>query len=85
MIQDAEAYKQAVMSKAQGDAERFLSVYKAYAGAKDVTQKRIYIETMQQILENSKKVIVGSGGNAPLLPYLPLDQLKPAAKTPPAP
>lgn len=83
MIQDAEGYKQAVTSKAQGDAERFLSVYKAYAESKDVTQKRIYIETMQQILQNSKKIIVGDGKSAPLLPYLPLDQLKSPGKTAP--
>jgi membrane protease subunit HflK len=75
-LQDAEGYKQAVISKAEGDAKRFLSVYAAYKESKDVTEKRIYIETMQEILQNSKKVIVGNGSGPGVVPYLPLDQLK---------
>lgn len=79
LIQDAEAYKQAVISRAQGDAQRFLSVYDAYKDSKDVTEKRMYLETMQGILQNSKRVIIGDG-NAPVTPYLPLDQLKEGKK-----
>ena len=45
-LQNAEAYKQAVVNKAQGDAERFLSVYNAYKQGKNVTSKRLYLETM---------------------------------------
>jgi membrane protease subunit HflK len=75
-LQDAEAYKLAVISKAQGDAQRFLSVYSAYKDSKDVTEKRIYLETMQELLQNSKQIIVGDGG-APVLPYLPLNQAIP--------
>lgn len=82
-IQDAEAYKEAVISKAQGDAERFLSVYKAYAVAKDVTQKRLYLETMQEILKNSKKIIVGEGGGQNVLPWL--DVGKTGGRMPPQP
>lgn len=75
-LQDAEAYKQAVISKAEGDARRFLSVYAAYKESKDVTEKRIYIETMQEIMQNSKKVIVGDDKGAGVVPYLPLEALK---------
>jgi membrane protease subunit HflK len=79
LLQDAEAYKAAVMSKAKGDADRFNSVYDAYAQSKDVTTKRIYIETMQQIMQNSKKVVVGdSNKGAPVMPYMSLDQLQSA-------
>lgn len=81
LLQDAEAYEAAVTSKAKGEADRFLSVYKAYSESKDVTQRRIYIETMQQIMQNSKKIIVGDKKGAGVLPYLPLDQLKAPAKT----
>jgi membrane protease subunit HflK len=82
LLQDAEAYRLAVTSKAQGEAERFLSVYNAYSQAQDVTQRRMYLETMQEILKGTKKVIVGDKG-APILPYLPLDQLKaPATRAP---
>lgn len=76
LIQDAEAYKDAVISKAKGDAARFVSVYKAYAEAKDVTGKRLYIETMQQLMKNSKSVVVSDGKTSSILPYLPLDQAK---------
>jgi membrane protease subunit HflK len=74
LLQDGEAYKESVTSRATGDAERFLSIYKAYAQSKDVTQKRIYIETMQEILTKSRKIIVGDdSGGVPVLPYMQLD------------
>ncbi len=75
-LQNAEAYKQAVVSKAKGDAERFLSVYEAYKNGKDVTIKRLYLETMEKVLSNSDKVIIDSGkkGNN-VIPYLPLDRI----------
>lgn len=77
IMQNSEAYKEAVVKKAQGDAERFNSVYNAYKQGKDVTIKRLYIETMEQVLGQSKKVIIdqSKGGNN-VVPYLPLDQLK---------
>lgn len=73
LLQDGEAYKESVTSRATGDAERFLSIYKAYAQAKDVTQKRLYIETMQDILSKSRKIIVGDDKGIPVLPYMQLD------------
>jgi membrane protease subunit HflK len=73
IIQDAQAYKEAVIAHAQGDAERFNSVYAAYAQSKDVTQRRIYIETMQEIMKNSHKIILGDD-KAPVLPLLQLDK-----------
>lgn len=76
LIRDSEAYKEAAISRAKGEAGRFQSVYAAYAKAKDVTEKRIYIETMQQIMQESNKVIMEGGKNgSPLLPYLPLNNL----------
>lgn len=75
--QSAEAYKQAVINKAQGEAERFLSVYEAYKQGKDVTIKRLYLETMENVLANSNKVIIdpsAKGGN--VLPILPLGQMQ---------
>jgi membrane protease subunit HflK len=75
LIQDAEAYKEAVISKAQGDGERFGSILSAYSQSKEVTQKRLYLETMQEIMQRSKKIIVGENG-MPVLPYMNVDQLK---------
>lgn len=80
LIRDAEAYKEAVLSKAKGETERFLSVYEAYKQAKDVTTRRIYIETMQKIMQDSKKVIMEDGKSGAVLPYLSLDQLREKAK-----
>lgn len=76
MLQDAEAYKAAVVNRAKGEAERYLSVYNAYKSGKDATIKRLYIETMENVLSSSNKVILdpsSKGGN--VLPYLPLQQL----------
>jgi len=80
LLQDGEAYKESVTARAQGDAERFLSIYKAYAESKDVTQKRLYIETMQEILQKSRKIIVGDDKGVPVLPYMQLDGGKAAPR-----
>ena len=79
-LQNAEAYKQAVVSKAKGEAERFLSVYNAYKDGKEVTIKRLYLETMENVLGNSDKVIIDSSakGNN-VIPYLPLDKINKGA------
>ena len=74
--QDAQAYKQQIVARSQGDAARFDSVYRAFKAAEDVTRERLYLETMQQILENSNKVIIDkSAEGSGVLPYLPLPGL----------
>lgn len=76
LLQDAQAYKAQVVALAEGDVARFNSVYSAYAQAPQVTRERMYIETIEQILRDSKKIILdtkgGAGGN---MIYLPLDKL----------
>ncbi|HPF77865.1 MAG TPA: FtsH protease activity modulator HflK [Alphaproteobacteria bacterium] len=80
MVQDAQAYKESKVAQATGDAERFNSVYESYLGGQDVTKKRIYIETMEQVLGNAQKIIMDTdGGKNGVVPYLPLNELKPAA------
>ncbi|WP_245986181.1 FtsH protease activity modulator HflK [Azospirillum thermophilum] len=82
LIQEASAYREQVVSLAQGDADRFRKVHEAYSLSKDVTARRLYLETMEEILRGRNKVIVD--GNAQgVVPYLPLSQLHPAS--PPAP
>jgi membrane protease subunit HflK len=75
--QEGEAYRAEVVARAQGDADRFLSVYSAFKDAKDVTLQRLYLETMEEILKNSKKVIIDKAaqGETGVLPYLPLPDL----------
>ncbi|MEC8100461.1 MAG: FtsH protease activity modulator HflK [Pseudomonadota bacterium] len=72
----AEAYKQEVIAVADGDSQRFISVYNEYKGAKDVTRRRIYLETMEKVMQNMNKVIIDSDNGSGVLPYLPLPELK---------
>jgi membrane protease subunit HflK len=77
--QEAEGYRQSIIAKAQGDAERFNSVYQAYLTGQDVTKRRIYIETMEEVFKNAQKVILDEGAGqkgSGVVPYLPLDALK---------
>ena len=73
ILQNAEAYKESVINKAKGDAERFNYVYNAYKTGKEVTSKRLYLETMEKVLDNSNKIIIdpSAKGSNPL-PILPL-------------
>lgn len=78
--QEAEAYKQSVTSRAEGDAERFNSIYQAYLTNKDVTKTRLYIETMEDVMKNAQKIIMdGDSSRSGVVPYMPLNELKPAA------
>jgi membrane protease subunit HflK len=67
----AEGDKQAAIATANGQSQRFLSVYAAYALAKDVTLKRLYIETMQDILSHAETTVVDDKLRN-MLPVLPL-------------
>jgi len=78
MMQEAQAYKQSAIARATGDAERFNSVYEAYQTGQDVTKKRIYIETMEDVLKNAQKIILDEKGGTGVVPYLPLNELKPS-------
>lgn len=72
IIQDAEAYKAATVNKAKGESGRFASVYDAYKNGKTVTVKKMYIDTMENVLKNSNKVILEQGEKGNVLPILPL-------------
>ncbi len=77
MLQDAEAYAQQVTAKAKGEADRFISVYDEYRQAKDVTRQRIYLETMEEILQGMDKILIDQerGTGSGVVPYLPLNEL----------
>ncbi len=72
--EEANGYKQRVIASAEGDASRFQQVLAEYAKAPAVTRERIYIETMQQVLSSTSKVMLDYKGGGNLL-YLPLDKL----------
>jgi membrane protease subunit HflK len=79
--QEAQAYRQEVVARADGDAQRFVAVYKEYDKARDVTTRRIYLETMEEVLRNVNKVLIDqkAGGNG-VVPYLPLPELQRRAR-----
>jgi modulator of FtsH protease HflK len=80
VVNQAKGYAQARLNRAQGEANRFLATLKEYNQAKDTISKRIYIETMEEILPKMDKIIIDGKAGDRLLPYLPLDRL---SKKPP--
>ncbi|HXJ00159.1 MAG TPA: FtsH protease activity modulator HflK [Micropepsaceae bacterium] len=83
IVQQAEGYKQQVTAEAQGEAARFVSVYDQYKKAPDVTRRRIYLDTMSEVLGGMNKVIVDNKGGPGVLPYLPLPELRQGTPTRP--
>ena len=81
IVEDAKAYKSKVTLEAEGEAQRFLSVYEEYSKAKDVTRKRLFLETMEEVLSNSNKVIIEQNGGQGVVPYLPLPEIHKRAKS----
>ncbi len=81
---EAEGARQAIIAEASGQAQRFLSVYQAYSAAKDVTLKRLYIETMQEILTRTPSIVVDDKLQG-IVPYLPLDPSRAAPARPGSP
>ncbi|WP_342395023.1 FtsH protease activity modulator HflK [Rhodoblastus sphagnicola] len=77
--QEAEAYRAQAVNLAEGDAKNFLSIYQSYAQAKDVTAWRLYLESVDEVLKKSSRVIVDSSGKgvSGVLPYMPIGEAKP--------
>lgn len=74
VFEEASAYKEQVIAQAQGDASRFNALLTEYKKAPEVTRSRLYLETIEGVLQSSSKVMVDvEGGNNML--YLPLDRI----------
>ncbi|WP_454849850.1 FtsH protease activity modulator HflK [Rhizobium binxianense] len=71
--EDAAAYKDRIVKEAEGEAQRFVSIYDEYSKAPDVTRQRLFLETMEQVLKGSRKVIIDDKQG--VVPYLPLNEL----------
>jgi membrane protease subunit HflK len=79
--QEAQAYRQEVVARADGDAQRFLSVYEEFDKAREVTTRRIYLETMEEVLRDMNKVLIDqSAESSGVVPYLPLPELERRAR-----
>ncbi|MDK3071872.1 FtsH protease activity modulator HflK [Sedimentitalea sp. JM2-8] len=76
-LEEAEGYRARVVNEAQGEASRFGAVLSEYEKAPEVTRKRLYLETMEQVLGGIDKIIIDkdSGGQG-VVPYLPLNELR---------
>ncbi|MDV4145968.1 MULTISPECIES: FtsH protease activity modulator HflK [Shimia] len=77
VLEEAEGYRAQVVNEAEGDASRFLAVLTEYQKAPEVTRKRLYLETMEEVLGRVDKIIIdeqqtGQG----VVPYLPLNELR---------
>jgi membrane protease subunit HflK len=76
VVKEAEAYKAEKIAVAEGEGQRFISLYEQYALARDVTRRRLYLETMERVLADMNKVLVDGGATASgTVPYLPLTEL----------
>jgi len=74
MREEAGAYKEQSIARAEGETSRFLQTLKEYTKAPEITRKRLYLDTMEEVLASTSKVVMDvNSGNS--LIYLPLDKL----------
>ena len=83
LMEEASGYKGRVVANAEGEASRFKQVLTEYSKAPEVTRQRMYLDTMQQVLSSTSKILIDAKGGGNLL-YLPLDKLMQAAGAPAA-
>jgi membrane protease subunit HflK len=78
LVNEAEGYREAKVREATGTAQRFIALEAEYAKAKDVTRRRLYLETLEDVLPRVNKIVLDDLASKQVVPYLPLDQvLKP--------
>ncbi len=79
LLEQAEGYRAQVVNEAIGEASRFLAVAQEFNAAPEVTQRRLYLETIERTLGNVDKIILdentGDTGQG-VVPYLPLNELR---------
>ena len=75
LVEKAFAYKESVVSKAYGDASKFSEIYKSYLVDKDVTKKRMYLDTMEKIYRDTSKIVVDKEVSSNTLSLLSLDKI----------
>ncbi|HUX32046.1 MAG TPA: FtsH protease activity modulator HflK [Thiobacillus sp.] len=81
LTEEAEGYKLSVIANAEGEASRFAQIFTEYQKAPQVTRQRMYLDTMQAVMNNTSKILVDQKGGNSLL-YLPLDKLQQAVSQP---
>ncbi len=77
VLEEAEGYRAQVVNEAEGEASRFLAVLGEYRKAPEVTRKRLYLETMEEVLGRVDKIIIDEQQSGQgVVPYLPLNELR---------
>ncbi|MDG2058220.1 MAG: FtsH protease activity modulator HflK, partial [Tateyamaria sp.] len=80
LLEEAEGYRAQQVNQAEGEASRFSAVLAEYTKAPEVTRKRLYLETMENVLGQMDKIILdentGGGSGQGVVPYLPLNELR---------
>jgi membrane protease subunit HflK len=74
VVQEAEGYKEATVAVAEGEAQRFSLLLEEYRKAPQITRKRLYLQTMENVFARSSKVLLDADNSGNVL-YLPLDQM----------
>ena len=77
MVQEAQGFRDSQEARARGEAQRFTAVLDAYRLAQDVTLRRMYLETMEEILRRNPKVVIDERVQG-LVPFLQLQRPEPA-------
>ena len=78
MIRDAEGFKESRVKRAEGDATKFTTILKEYRKAKSITEKRLYLETMEKVLPDIEKIIIPDKDSGNMLNLLNLNTGKTA-------
>ena len=79
VLEEAEGYRARVVNEAEGEAARFIAVYDEYSKAPEVTRKRLYLETLENVMSKVDKIIIDqdqTGAGQGVVPYLPLNELR---------
>ncbi len=91
LTEEANGYRQRVVASAEGEASRFRQILNEYAKAPQVTRERMYLDTVQDVMTSTSKVLIDAKSSGNLL-YLPLDKIMQMSAgvvsnsgTPPAP
>lgn len=78
-VSEAEGYATQRVNEAEGDVAKFIALYAEYQKAPEVTRRRIYLETMEEVMPRLGNKVILDEGASQVLPFLPLQQAAPSA------
>lgn len=73
LVEKSLAYKESIVSKAKGEASKFNEILQAYLVDKDITKKRMYLDTMEMVYQDTSKIVIDKDISKGVLPFLPLN------------